>query len=146
MKTTTPILIAAALSATLSARAADPIYSSKDKAIGGYDTVSYFTENKAVKGSGEHSHTWKGATWHFSSAANLALFKADPQKYAPQYGGYCAYAAAQNDLVKSDPKLFDFYGGKLYLNYSKRTVRKWKVDRPGMIKRGDANYPKLIAK
>ena len=143
MKIAQTLIIAAFVLAYTTIANAGKVYSKSGKAIDGYDTVAYFTQNKAVKGSSSHSYKWNGATWHFSSAKNLSLFKGNPSKYAPQYGGYCAWAIAEkNELVKIDPKKFDFYGGKLYLNFSKGTQKKWKKDRPGMIKRGDANYKK----
>lgn len=142
MKTVTTLIIAT-LALFTAAASAGPVYTKGGKAIGGYDTVAYFTVNKAVKGSSSYTHSWSGATWQFSSAKNRDLFKANPAKYAPQYGGYCAWAIAEkNDLVKIDPKRFDFYGGKLYLNYSSKTQKQWKTDRAGMIKRGNANYTK----
>ncbi|MCS1410492.1 MAG: hypothetical protein M2R45_03686 [Verrucomicrobia subdivision 3 bacterium] len=116
------------------------------KAIGGYDAVAYHTAKKAIAGNKKFATTWKGANWFFFSAKNLQTFLAEPTKYAPQYGGYCAWAAADNRLVKADPKIFDLHEGKLYLNYNKKTQRDWNVDRQGMITRGDRNYPKLIAK
>ena len=144
MKTVTTTVIVALIALFSAAVAsAGPVYTKGGKAIDGYDTVAYFTDYKAVKGSSKHTHRWNGATWHFSSAKNLALFKAEPEKYAPQYGGYCAWAIAEKDtLFEIDPDRFDFYGGKLYLNYNKSTQKKWKADRPGMIKRGDENYKK----
>ncbi len=115
------------------------------KAAGGYDTVAYHTEQKAVKGNKGFKTNWKGANWLFSSAKNLQAFKANPEKYAPQYGGYCAWAAAENKLVKADPTIFDLHEGKLYLNYNAKTRKDWKADRTGMIQRGNQNYPRLIA-
>jgi len=142
MKTATTLILAALALLTAAAQAG-PVYTKGGKAIDGYDTVAYFTAEKAVKGSSDYTHTWNGAKWHFSSAKNRDLFKADPTKYAPQFGGYCAWAIAENNkLVKIDPDRFDFYGGKLYLNYSSKTQKKWKKDRPGMIERGNTNYAK----
>jgi len=115
------------------------------KAAGGYDTVAYHTAKKAVKGKKTYSTQWRGANWLFSSAKNLQAFKANPEKYAPQYGGYCAWAAAENKLVKADPTIFDLHDGKLYLNYNAKTQKDWNADRKGMITRGDQNYPRLIA-
>jgi len=76
------------LSFVMSAWAVTPIYQTGEGAIGGYDTVAYFTVGKPVKGSKEFTHQWNGANWHFSSAENRDLFKSAPGKYAPQYGGY----------------------------------------------------------
>ena len=144
MKTVNTLIIAAIALAYAAIAHAGKIYTKGGEAIGGYDTVAYFTDSKAVKGSSSHSYKWNGATWHFSSSKNLDLFKADPAKYAPQYGGHCAWAMSEKgSLVKVDPKKFDVYNGKLYLNYSGGTQKKWEADRAGMVKRGDANYKKL---
>lgn len=131
--------------AAVSAPGADQIYNTGfgDNAIGGYDTVAYHTQNKAVKGKSDYTYQWRDAKWSFSTAKNLAAFKKSPTKYAPQFGGYCAWALASNKLVKSDPKIFDIHDGKLYLNYSAKTRKQWLADQAGMIKRGNANYPKL---
>lgn len=112
-------------------------------AIKGYDTVAYFTENKAVKGSKDFSHKWKSANWQFSSQKNLNLFKTNPGKYAPQYGGYCAYAMADGKKVSIDPKSFDLKDGKLYLNYSKSVQKKWKVKIDDYIKSADSAWSRL---
>lgn len=115
------------------------------KAVGGYDTVAYHKNKKAIKGNKSYKTVWKGATWLFSSSDNLMEFKAKPESFAPAYGGYCAWAAADNKLVKADPTIFDFHEGRLFLNYNKKTQTDWKLDRKGMINRGDRNYPRLIA-
>ncbi|MBS29434.1 MAG: YHS domain protein [Alphaproteobacteria bacterium] len=101
------------------ALAVDPVFNTGGKAIRGYDPVAYFTEEKAVKGKSEHSFTFQGAIWQFSSAANQELFAANPEKYAPQYGGYCAWAVVNNYTASIDPDAWSICDGKLYLNYSK---------------------------
>ena len=89
-----------------------------DVAIKGYDPVAYFTENKAVEGSPAYSHRWLGAVWHFASAKNRDLFKADPGKYAPQYGGYCADGVSFGTVTTNiDPQAWRIIDGKLYLSY-----------------------------
>ena len=113
-------------------------------AIRGYDTVAYFTESKPVKGSDQFTTEWEGATWKFSSQENLDLFTADPDKYAPQYGGYCAYGVAQDSLVKIEPDLWTIVDGKLYLNYNKNLNAKWKKDIPGFIKTADEKFETLL--
>lgn len=113
-------------------------------AIKGYDTVAYFTENKAVKGDSDFTYEWKDANWKFSSRENLELFKADPEKYAPQYGGYCAYAVSQNDTAGIDPKQFTVLNGKLYLNYNKSINNKWLKDRDNYIDKADEYWPSLL--
>ncbi len=128
------------------AHAIDPIYTAflSDTAIKGYDTVAYFTENKPVKGNEKHSTEYKGATWLFSSAENLALFEASPEKYEPQYGGYCAYAVANNTTASIKPHLFTVHDGKLYLNYNKSVNDKWVADKQSFIEKADQNWPKLL--
>ncbi|ADZ89700.1 YHS domain-containing (seleno)protein [Marinomonas mediterranea] len=117
------------------------------KAVGGYDTVAYFTQGKPVKGSSDYKTEFKGANWYFASQANLDLFKQDPDKYAPQYGGYCAWAvSAKNDFAKGDPEHWSIVDGKLYLNYNQNIKDKWSQDIPGHIAQGDKNWPTLIAK
>ena len=107
-------LLAAMLTfAGLAAAEKPEIFSSGGAAIQGYDPVAYFTEGKPVKGEGQHAYQWKGATWRFSSAANLERFAATPEKYAPQYGGYCAYGVASGYAVKTEPDAWSIVGGKL---------------------------------
>jgi YHS domain-containing protein len=115
----------------------------KGVAIKGYDPVAYFTMSKPVKGDKDHVVNWMGATWRFASAGNRDLFEKDPEKYAPRYGGYCAYGVANNYLVKIDPKAWTVYEGRLYLNYSLDVREQWKGDIPGNIMKADDNWPRL---
>ena len=112
-------------------------------AIEGYDPVAYFEEGKPVEGDSDYTHEWMGATWYFASAANRDLFAADPEKYAPQYGGYCAWAVANGYTASIDPEAWRIVDGRLYLNYSKQVQADWEQDVPGNIARGDANWPKI---
>jgi hypothetical protein len=114
-------------------------------AIEGTDPVAYFTEGKPVAGSSEFEHEWMDATWRFASAENRDRFAADPQKYAPQYGGYCAWAVSQGYTAKIDPEAWTIVGDRLYLNYSMDVRTQWSADIPGNITKGDANWPKLRA-
>lgn len=113
-------------------------------AVGGYDPVAYFTQGRPVRGSAEHSTTYKGATWRFSSAENLARFRANPAAYAPQYGGYCAWAVSQGYTAKGDPRFWKIVGGKLYLNYDATVQRRWEADIPGFIRSANANWPRVV--
>jgi YHS domain-containing protein len=115
-----------------------------DTAINGYDTVAYFTVGKPVKGQDSLVHEWMGAKWKFSTQAHLEQFKASPEKYAPQYGGYCAYGVAQGNLVKVEPDQFTVQDGKLYLNYDADVQATWKKDIPGYIKAADAKFSSLL--
>lgn len=120
------------------------IYQDDGTAIDGYDAVAYHTDNKAVEGNRQYSHDWNGATWHFASAANRDRFGADPAKYAPEYNGYCAYAASQGYIASTDAEAWTIKNGKLYLNYSKSVRSRWlkKVDQ--YIADGDNNWPGLV--
>ena len=112
-------------------------------AIDGYDPVAYFTESKPVKGSRDFTTDWNGATYRFASAANRDLFIADPAKYAPQYGGYCAYGVAQDTLAPIEPDAWSIVDGKLYLNYDKDIQKKWTADIPGYLQKAEKNWAGL---
>lgn len=130
------------LSATASA-AIDAVYTGffSNDAIDGYDAVAYFTEGRPVEGSDEFSLEYQGATWKFSSQRHLEMFQADPQAYAPQYGGYCAYAVSQGDTASAEPDLWTIHDGKLYLNFNRRINERWKADMAEYIRQADANWP-----
>ncbi len=115
----------------------------KGIAIMGYDAVSYFTDMKPTMGNSKYSYAWMGAKWEFSNEKNLNMFKAHPDKYAPQYGGYCAYAASKNQLAPVDPTAWKIVDGKLYLNNSGKVQKMWKEDIPGNIKAADKNWKTL---
>lgn len=117
-----------------------------DTAIDGYDTVAYFTQGRAVKGLDTWVAEWMGAKWKFASPEHLALFKADPAKYAPQYGGYCAYGVAQGYLVKVQPDQFTVRNGKLYLNFNGDVQAKWTRDPAGFIAAADGKFQALLQK
>lgn len=142
------LAVSLAVSIGSAGAASPPIYTGivKGVAVGGYDTVAYFTEGKAVKGLKEITLEHEGATWRFASQANRESFKSDPGKYAPQYGGYCAYAAAMNYTAKGDPEAWSVVGGKLYLNYNLPTKAEWEKDAAGYIRKADANWPGVLEK
>lgn len=114
-------------------------------AIKGYDPVAYFTEGRPVEGSPDHELAWKGASWRFASEANRETFAADPERYAPQYGGWCAYAVSENVTADIDPAAWRVVDGRLYLNLSPEIQRLWEQDIPGRIARADANWPAIRA-
>ena len=116
---------------------------SDEIAIRGYDPVGYFTQSKPVKGKPEFSTNWKGVNWHFSSAENLGKFVADPEKYAPKYGGYCAYAVANGSTAKTVPEAWTIHDGKLYLNYSLGIKARFDEDKSGYIEKADRNWPEV---
>ena len=113
-------------------------------AVAGYDPVAYFTENMPVKGDPSIVFKYRGALWLFSSAANRDAFKADPEKYAPQYGGYCAYAVSQGYTAKGEPEVWKIVDGKLYLNFSRGVQKRWQRDIPGHITSANANWPSVL--
>lgn len=126
--------------------AGSPVYTGLfgNTAIHGYDTVAYITDNKAVKGSDDYTADWQGATFKFASKANRDKFKAAPEQYAPQFGGYCAYAVAvKNDKVGTDPDAFKIVNGKLYLNYDKDIQKKWEANQAAYIQKGNTVWPTL---
>ena len=114
-----------------------------DVAIQGHDPVAYFTENAAVKGSPEFTATHEGATYRFASAANRDAFAADPARYAPAYGGFCAFGLSYGQKVDIDPQAFSIVDGTLYLNVSKRIHRRWSGDVPGHVSQANANWPRI---
>jgi YHS domain-containing protein len=113
-------------------------------AVGGYDTVAYFKAGKPVEGSAQFATEYKGATWRFSSKENLDAFKANPDGYAPRYGGYCAWAVSQNYTASGDPQVWKIVNGKLYLNYDRDVQAKWERDIPGHIAKADRNWPGVL--
>lgn len=121
-----------------------PVFATSDGAINGYDPVAYFTEKKPVKGSDQYAIEWKGETFKFASAENMALFKADPQKYAPQYGGYCAFAVSKGATATTVPEAWTVVEDKLYLNYSLEVRERWRKDIPGHIAAADQNWPDVL--
>jgi YHS domain-containing protein len=115
-----------------------------DLAVQGYDPVAYFKDGKPVKGAKEFSMTWMGAEFRFASAANRDAFKKNPEAYAPQYGGYCAWAVSQGYTAKGDARNWKIVDGKLYLNYNTSVQKKWEGDIPGFIASADANWPEVL--
>lgn len=114
-------------------------------AVGGTDVVAYFAAGRAAPGRPEFAHSWSGATWRFSSAANRDAFAAEPARYAPQYGGFCAWAVSQGYRAPVDPDAWRIVDGKLYLNYSRAIQMRWDLTRGSNIAAGDRNWPRLAA-
>lgn len=142
---TVAVLTAALLGITSKLQAAvDPINKNLfGTALQGYDAVAYFKEGKPVKGQSEFRYDWMGAKWYFANAANRDEFAKSPEKYAPQYGGYCSWAVANGYTANIDPEAWRIVDGKLYLNYDKSVQKKWEADIPSFIKRANENWPKL---
>lgn len=144
MTARTLALIAAFLLCPTALAQKPPVFADRAGAIRGHDPVAYFDGKGPVKGSKQFSHAWGSATWYFASAGNRDRFAAAPEKYAPQYGGYCAYAVAEGYTADIDPAAWSIVDGKLYLNYSLRIRERWNKDIPGYIRKADANWPKVL--
>ncbi len=115
-------------------------------AIDGYDPVAYFVDGKPVRGLPEFEHSWNGARYRFATVANRDRFASRPESFAPQYGGFCAWAVSRGYTADIDPAAWSIVDGKLYLNYSIRVQRTWEGDAPGNIRKADANWPALRGK
>lgn len=122
------------------------VFSTNEGAIRGYDPVTYFTSDNPEKGSKQFVYQHNGADWHFTSAENLEMFKLNPEKYMPQFGGYCAYAVSQNYTYETDPLAFTIVEGKLYLNYDKETSKAWNEKRTEYIISANENWPEVLKK
>jgi len=114
-------------------------------AIGGHDVVAYFTEGRAVPGSEAFEHRWNGAIWRFASAEARDRFAADPEAFAPRYGGWCAWAASEGRLARGDPLVWRIVDGRLYFNCSAQAQARWEADLEGAIARGDAYWARRMA-
>lgn len=117
------------------------IFQTKGKAINGYDVVAYYNAGQPVKGNDSLSFQWSNSSWLFSSLANLELFRQNPEKYAPQYGGYCAYGTAGGYKAPTQPDAWAIVNGKLYFNYNLKVKASWDKDQAGYIGKADANWP-----
>lgn len=140
------LLVHLALLAAIPGRAIEPVYTAlfSDLAVGGYDPVSYFTEGRPVPGLEAFELEWQGATWRFASAEHRARFEDEPERYAPRYGGHCAWAMAQGREASGDPRFWKIVEGRLYLNYDASVQKKWEADIPGFIEQADAQWPRLL--
>lgn len=138
------ILIAISVSFAIQLTAQQkPVFSKNNIAVNGYDVVAYFTQSKAIKGVEEYAVYWKETKWLFSTASNAALFKENPEKYTPQYGGYCAYGCSRGYKAKTEPEAWSIVNGKLYLNYNLQVRDTWKKDIDNYIKKANAKWPAI---
>ena len=119
------------------------VFAPDGKAIKGYDPVAFFKESKPVKGLNNLSYQWQNATWLFSSKENLETFKASPEKYAPQYGGYCAYGSADGHKAPTQPDTWTIVNGKLYFNYNTDVKAMWVKDQKHFIEVADRKWPEI---
>jgi YHS domain-containing protein len=106
----------------------------------GYDAVAYFLDHRPIRGSDAYTHSWNGVVWKFASGEHRDLFAADPAHYAPQYGGYCAYAVANHTTAHGSPKQWAVVNDRLFLNNNPLAKKLWDRDRPGHIRAGDQNW------
>ncbi len=137
------VLSLALLFANACAQKADKnadVYATSKGAIQGYDPVAYFSQRKPVEGATAITHTWKNAVWHFSTVANRDSFVANPEKYAPQFGGWCAYGWAQGYPAKIDPDAWSIVEGKLYLNYNREVQQLWDKKQTEYIAKAIENF------
>ena len=114
--------------------------------LNGYDPVAYHTEGKPVKGSGFHVADYEGVTYLFANKKNRKMFEADPQKFLPAYGGFCAYGVSLGKKFASDPEVWRIENGKLFLNLDNKIQKKWEKDLSGHIQNADANWPEIEEK
>lgn len=144
-----PLALAAIGLPLAAAHAKDaPVYTGtfSSVAVGGHDPVAYFTEGRPVKGDRQFTLKHQGAEWRFASAANRDAFAAAPQKYEPQYGGYCAWAVSQGYTASGDPQFWKIVDGRLFLNYDADVQQKWERDIPGFIVKADHNWPAVLGR
>ena len=146
-RATLRLFAAAPAAIALTPRAAlarEPAVFQNPIAINAIDPIGYFTDEEPVPGLAEHEVMWNGAAWHFASADNAATFEADPEAYAPVFGGYCAFAASRGYLAPTVPEAWTVYEGKLYMNANLRARELWLEDVPGNIAKGLANWPGIL--
>lgn len=140
-------VIAAGMTAIATANSQPPVNVSRGQlALRGYDAVAYWSSGQPTQGSTSFEHRWNGAIWRFASAANRDQFIKEPERYAPEFGGYCAYAVSRGYTADGDPNAWRIIDNRLYLNYSKRVHRLWEEDVPGNIAKGRKNWPGVLAK
>ncbi len=138
------VILMLGLAWSMGAIAEGRIFTRDGLAIGGTDPVAYFTQGQPVRGSPDYRLEWRDATWQFVSAEHRDRFRADPEAYAPQYGGWCAWAAARGEAAATIPEAWKIVDGKLYLNYSRWIQWRWETDIPGNIEAADEHWPDIF--
>ena len=141
----TILALAATFAVTHGAQAVEEVNIKNGYAVHGYDVVAYFAVGAPRSGSDRFIAAYQGATYRFASAANRDRFAADPAKFAPQYGGYCAFGTAQGRKFDGDPNAWRIVDGKLYLNLNKKVQQIWLTDTPGFIRGADHNWPIIVS-
>jgi YHS domain-containing protein len=122
------------------------VFTQDGVAIGGYDVVIYFTENRAALGDARHAVMWKGATWYFASPETMSSFEMNPKAYAPQYGGFCAYAMSEGRLADPSPTSFTILNGKLYLNDGPGAQSEWSSAAEANIAAANAHWKAILGR
>jgi len=148
------LLLAAAIATAIIAPAAPayaekpPVYTAAFSNVGvnGYDVVAYFSAGQPTRGVAQFKTTHNGVEYRFANAANLAAFRANPARYLPQYGGYCAWAVSQGYTASADPTNWRIVDGRLYLNYNDEIQRRWEGDIAGHIRSANANWPDVLSR
>ena len=141
------LMFASALSVAAGAAGKPHINTSRnDLALRGYDPVAYWSEGKPVQGMASFEYRWMNAVWRFASADHRDQFIKEPERYAPQFGGYCAYAVSRGYTADGDPSIWRIVEGRLYLNYSAQAKKLWEEDVPGNIVKGRQNWPAVLSK
>jgi YHS domain-containing protein len=148
-------LLAAAVLALTTLLAAEPAHAEQAPvhtalfsrvAVDGYDPVAYFTDGRPVRGATQHRITHQGYEYRFASAEHLATFRANPARYLPQYGGYCAWAVSNGYTAAGNPQNWRIVDGRLYLNYNDEIQHRWEQDIPGHIRNANANWPSVLSR
>lgn len=128
----------------IAAHAAEPVFTKGGLALSGYDAVAYFTDGKPVEGSASFETQWKGVRWRFASAAHRDTFQADPEKYAPQFGGYCSFGVSRGYAVDADPYAWKIVAGKLYVNHDRKVQQLWEKELPTIIGTAEKRWPEVV--
>lgn len=143
MKKLVPFVLLTIFSAVQMNAQQKQVFTKNNIAVNGYDVVAYFTESKPVKGNNEHTVTWNDAKWLFATAEHALLFKTNPEKYAPQYGGYCAFGCSRGYKAKTEPDAWSIVNGKLYLNYNLQVRDTWSRNTTEYIKKADTVWQSI---
>ena len=138
------VIMVVGLLASCGQKEAVMVFQTKYGAIDGYDPVAYFTDEMPLKGKAEYVHEWNGANWYFSSPENLESFKEYPEKFVPQFGGYCAYGTAEGHKAPTSPDAWTIVDGKLYLNYNTDVMKEWRSDQSNLIEKANENWPEVM--
>lgn len=124
--------------------AAPEVFADRGLALRGADPVAYFTKGEMVQGREDCALMWRGATWHFASKAARSTFEMNPEAFAPQFGGYCAYALSQGAIAPTVPEAWTVYEGKLFMNYSIDVRGLWQQDIPGNLRKAEPFWPSIV--